>query len=377
MITLSSPPSLNSINIIRCCDDDDADTIVVDYCCCSPNHLQAQRFNNIAATCMIEHGQQSKNYEKALSILETALRICEKEKDQEDVHEHFYEVCSCNSCSIDRLLSVSSECDSDSDNDMHEDNDKDGTTIYQNPISVQEGHNMGSTLTHIIAFNLALVYHLRFLMTKNNNDEDIEILINKALECYELAYECNLSDTCSLRFDEMICNNLSHTYRFQEQTEEERHFQQQQQQQQTLEQEKETLHHLQESISVSDDEDDNDEDVMFSNSSLDDTDDLSELESYSHHVVEPEDYEQERKQRKRKHNHKLTTTQRQRNKLLHVVDDEDLDQYPNVIDTCSVSHKYSSQGSGEERDTIHGEDDYTELCQQRQYYCQDSQNSIQ
>mmetsp|Transcript_36358 Transcript_36358/g.41581 ORF Transcript_36358/g.41581 Transcript_36358/m.41581 type:complete len:349 (-) Transcript_36358:305-1351(-) len=341
MITLSSPPSLNSINIIRCCDDDDADTIVVDYCCCSPNHLQAQRFNNIAATCMIEHGQQ--NYEKAISILEQALRICEKEKDQEDVHEHFYEVCSCNSCSIDRLLSVSSECDSDSDNDMHEDNDKDGTTIYQNPISVQEGHNMGSTLTHIIAFNLAIVHHLHFVMANNNDD----ILINKALKCYELAYECNLSDTCSIWFDEMICNNLSHIYRYQEQTEEERTFQQQQQQQKTLEQEKETLHHLQEPISVSDDEDDdNDDDV--SNSSFD-PEDLLELESYSHEV-EQEDYEQERKQRKRKHTQKLTTTQRQRNKLLHKVDDDDLDQYPNVIDTCSVLHNKCSHSGGEKRD---------------------------
>jgi len=275
--TLSSPPSPNSINIISSCDDDDGDTIAVDYCCCSPNHLQAQRFNNIAATCMIEHGQQSKNYEKALSILETALRICDKEKDQEDVHEHFYDVCSCHSCSIDNLISVSSKCESDN-NDMHDDNNNDGTHIYQRPIYVQEGHNMGSSLTHIIAFNLALVHHLRFVLA--NNKDDTDILINKALEYYELAYECNLSDTCSLRFDEMICNNLSHIYRYQEQTEEERTFQQQQQQKTTLEQEKETLHHLQDPISVSDDEDDNDDDVR--NSSLEDTDDFLKLDYYSH-----------------------------------------------------------------------------------------------
>merc|ERR1712238_490374 len=44
-----------------------------------------------------------------------------------------------------------------------------------------------------------------------------EKMINTALQFYELAYECNLTNTCSMRFDMIICNNLSHIYRHQEQ----------------------------------------------------------------------------------------------------------------------------------------------------------------
>merc|ERR1712238_184623 len=57
-----------------------------------------------------------------------------------------------------------------------------------------------------------------------NNDEETEKdivkqekMINTALQFYELAYECNLTNTCSMRFDMIICNNLSHIYRHQEQ----------------------------------------------------------------------------------------------------------------------------------------------------------------
>mmetsp|Transcript_14278 Transcript_14278/g.15645 ORF Transcript_14278/g.15645 Transcript_14278/m.15645 type:complete len:82 (-) Transcript_14278:1007-1252(-) len=52
---------------------------------CSPHHIQAQRLNNTAATC-IEIGQTY--FEKAITILTKALRICEQ--DQEHEHEHDY-----------------------------------------------------------------------------------------------------------------------------------------------------------------------------------------------------------------------------------------------------------------------------------------------
>jgi len=68
---------------------------------------------------------------------------------------------------------------------------------------------------------------------KTATSPDKENFINKALQCYELAYECNLSNTCSVRFDTIICNNLSHMYRYQEQTTEE------QEQQETLQEQKE------------------------------------------------------------------------------------------------------------------------------------------
>jgi len=222
---------------------------------CSPHHIQAQRLNNTAATC-IEIGNelrerggrrrgrgQQQKYEQAISILAKALRICEREEEQE--HHHAYDVCSCHYCSLDGCI-VSSEVDDyDHENDnadiknVNEDN-SDGTHIYQRPIYVYEGHNMGSALVHIIAGNLAIAHHL-LAMIKNGNEYDSEsnteedndkkksILINKALKFYELAYECNLAANtdCSIRFDMILCNNLSHIYRYQEQTEEQNEQQQQ------------------------------------------------------------------------------------------------------------------------------------------------------
>jgi len=144
-------------------DDDDS----VDYCCCSPHHLQAQRLNNAAATC-IENGQ-TPYYEKAITILTKALRICEKEQDQE--HEYgTYAVCACHYCSIDGCIDIN-----DDDNDITEDNN-DGTTIYQNPVYVYEGHNMASSLIHIISFNLAITHHLtaKTMATTNENENSNE-----------------------------------------------------------------------------------------------------------------------------------------------------------------------------------------------------------
>mmetsp|Transcript_14276 Transcript_14276/g.15642 ORF Transcript_14276/g.15642 Transcript_14276/m.15642 type:complete len:299 (-) Transcript_14276:136-1032(-) len=235
--TFSCPPSPSSISIISSsCDDvDEVDDDSVDYCCCSPNHLQAQRLNNTAATC-IENGQAT-YYEKAITILTQALRMCEKEEDQE--HEHAYDVCSCHYCSIDGCIDIN-----DDDTVITEDNN-DGTILYQNPIFVYEGHHMASSLIHIISFNLAIVHHLtatKMTMAattnenenensnENSNENDKESFINKALQFYELAYECNLAANtdCSIRFDMILCNNLSHIYRYQEQTEVQNEQQQQQ-----------------------------------------------------------------------------------------------------------------------------------------------------
>jgi len=237
--TLLCPPSPSSISIISTsCDDVDVDDDddSVDYCCCSPHHLQAQRLNNTAATC-IENGQAT-YYEKAITILTQALRMCEKEEDQE--HEHAYDVCSCHYCSIDGCIDIN-----DDDTVITEDNN-DGTILYQNPIFVYEGHHMASSLIHIISFNLAIVHHLtatKMTMAattnenenensnENSNENDKESFINKALQFYELAYECNLSNTCSVRFDTIICNNLSHMYRSQEQQTEEQEYQEKLQEQ--------------------------------------------------------------------------------------------------------------------------------------------------
>jgi len=289
--TLSSPPSPNPI-----CDSD-GDGFGVDYNC-SPHHIQAQRLNNTAATCIEKNsgngvGRQQQNYEKAVKFLTKALRICEREQDQE--HEHAYDVCSCHYCTIDSCIVLSSvklddhdlNNDNDNDNDdcandiINEENNDDGTTIYQNPIYVFEGHNMGSALIQVITFNLGIIHHLTSMMANNNNNNnDNENEINKALQFYELAYECNLSNsnTYSIHFDTIICNNLSHIYRYQEQKEEQCEVKQQHQQE----------NQQQQPILITD-EDDREDDNDESSSSLD-SDDLLELEYYSQ-KEEQEEYE--------------------------------------------------------------------------------------
>jgi len=179
-------------------------------CVGSSHHRQAQRLNNKAALCIEIGGRQQ--YQKAISILAKALRLSGEEPEQDEV------VCTCHYCSIDGCI-VSNDDDYNG-TEMNEDN-ADGSTIDENPIYVYEGHNMGSTLTYIIAFNLAIAHHLTAMEMANDAEKhDVikqERIVNKALQFYELAYECNLTNTCSMRFDMIICNNLSHIYRHQEQ----------------------------------------------------------------------------------------------------------------------------------------------------------------
>merc|ERR1712238_149884 len=229
-------------------------------CVGSSHHQQAQRWNNKAAQC-IEIGGRP-HYQKAISILAKALRLSGEEQDQDAV------VCTCHYCSIDGCI-VSNDDDYNgitTTTDMTEDN-SDGSTLDENPIYVYEGHNMGSTLTYIIAFNLAIAHHLTAMEMANDNEEkknekDIvkqEKMINTALQFYELAYECNLTNTCSMRFDMIICNNLSHIYRHQEQQQQQQTTAQQQQQQHVVV-EVEPQQEQAQSIIIDDDDDD---DISF------------------------------------------------------------------------------------------------------------------
>merc|ERR1712238_396984 len=95
-----------------------------------------------------------------------------------------------------------------------------------------------------------------------NNDEETEKdvvqqekMINTALQFYELAHECNLTNTCSMRFDMIICNNLSHIYRHQEQQQQQQTTAQQQQQQHVVV-EVEPQQEQAQSIIIDDDDDD-------------------------------------------------------------------------------------------------------------------------
>jgi len=93
------------------------------------------------------------HYQKAISILVKALRFSGEEPE----HDEF--LCTCHYCSMDGCIVSNDEDYTDNTPDMNEDN-ADGSTIDENPMYVYEGHHMGSTLTYIIAFNLAIAHHL-------------------------------------------------------------------------------------------------------------------------------------------------------------------------------------------------------------------------
>ena len=159
-----------------------------------------------------------------------------------------------------------------SKNMIYDHDDPDCGHIYRRPIrippqSIQEHHPMGSTLPLIITFNLALVHHLSIVIKGDSNDLDFKnkrrTSINNTLQLYQLTNKWQLqyksesqslsqsqshhessddddSSHCdgdddsimsidseeeyqdqdtltrkmdSVRFNMIICNNLSHLYR--------------------------------------------------------------------------------------------------------------------------------------------------------------------
>lgn len=106
--------------------------------------------------------------------------------------------------------------------------------IYRKPIfvnerSIEEQHYMGTTLSIIVIFNLALLYHLQMIRRSNNNenntsmitddDDDDDISYEKALRLYELAYELHIVQLQQQEHKQPKCidnnnNNQAATYRF-------------------------------------------------------------------------------------------------------------------------------------------------------------------
>jgi len=176
-------------------------------------HLYAQKLNNSAASC-IEIGQ----YDRAISSLSKALQLSEQEQpdDEEEGNEQgedeMMTICSCYHCTVDGCIeyseknphvmtkddpfvcvavAVAGETNTDADTDA--DADADSSYIYRRPIqvtprSIQEGHNMGSSLCLLISFNLALAYHLKAAITTTttttNNKNNKKRYMTVALKLY-------------------------------------------------------------------------------------------------------------------------------------------------------------------------------------------------
>jgi hypothetical protein len=248
-------------------------------------HLYAQKSVNRAALC-IEIG----HYDRAIATLAKALRLSAGNSDQ---HQHHVPVCHCNCCSLDgciayserisateeltqqmamkNIRSASTDCSSSlflsqhnksflsqqqqQQQQQHNNNyDRNGDNnnsllsddkiygcgyIYRRPIritsrTIQEGHNMGSTLFLIITFNLALAHHLSAvavaLAVNGNNSGTTETnRIKKTLQLYEISNKWHIqSSNCYLYNDGDDDSGRYNTSRMM--THQHHHRQQQQQQ---------------------------------------------------------------------------------------------------------------------------------------------------
>jgi tetratricopeptide (TPR) repeat protein len=178
-----------------------------------PPHNLAQKLNDHGAFC-IEVGY----YELAIPALVKALHLAEEAHANNKEDACRCEHCSLESCMIfsqsnlQESVTLSKKCQSLSD-------ESEEAFVYRQPIrvtpqSMQAGHNMGSTLPMIIAFNLALAHHLTAIEEGPINRDSLQ----KVLKLYEFAYRWQSEDrgneqVNSLSFTMIFANNLGEIHR--------------------------------------------------------------------------------------------------------------------------------------------------------------------
>ncbi|OEU06953.1 hypothetical protein FRACYDRAFT_252585 [Fragilariopsis cylindrus CCMP1102] len=185
----------------------------------SVHHRYAQRLNNGAANCI-----NIRQYDQAITFLAKALKLSEiQQTDEEQLL--LITTAECHShkcCSIDSSI-VFSEYDSINDSGI---SDGRGNFIYRQPICVTsrtmyQFHNMGSTLSLIITFNLAIAHHLKAIASSSSDKGSDARIVDNALRFYELANEYHQRlqphNRKSLRLDMIVYNNLSNIYRYHKQ----------------------------------------------------------------------------------------------------------------------------------------------------------------
>ena len=198
----------------------------------------AKMFNNEGAQML-----QNQRYEHAIQPLAKALKISERlavsspssgcppsccfrccdlgqsisssfeDEDQELLQKQQRRQCVSTKKGNERS-SISSQ-NSSSSTVINAENDIDGGYICQKPIyissvSIEEDHDMGSTLSVILIFNLALAYHLSALQSSSTQH-----LFGRSIQLYEivgklLRNEANkLGANGLLRLTMVVANNLS------------------------------------------------------------------------------------------------------------------------------------------------------------------------
>ena len=189
-------------------------------------HFLAQNLNNEASTLIAK----SQNVPHAIKLLTKALELSRWSPDDEDENDSSTEpTCSLDSCLFqedeDTYYQSGKRYRSQRDQQQPKliDNDKDGF-VFRLPlrvsqITIQENHYMGSALTVMILFNLALAHQLLGMAIPSAwpTFQDRFQNMDRALRLYELCIHasdgCNCSDGANLRLKLLVMNNLSQIHK--------------------------------------------------------------------------------------------------------------------------------------------------------------------
>lgn len=206
-------------------------------------HFLAQDLNNEACSLLVK----GENFPQAIQLLSKALELSKWNLREHDDQMSIEQPCSCEHCSLDACLVHQIEADAPHRNKnsfaastgrcgtglphlRHSKqtdpagNNEDEKYIYRRPLTVSdtcihESHFMGTTLTVMILFNLALAHQL-LANSIPSTFETIKTKINtldKSLKLYELCIhahnDCVCTDTGSLRLKLLVMNNLSEIHR--------------------------------------------------------------------------------------------------------------------------------------------------------------------
>jgi hypothetical protein len=206
-------------------------------------HFLAQDLNNEASSLLVK----GENLPQAIRLLSKALELSKWNLRQHDEQTSIEQSCSCEHCSLDACLVHQIEADAphrnknsfaastgrcgaglpylrNSKQTNPACNNEDEKYVYRRPLTVsdtciRESHFMGTTLTVMILFNLALAHQLLATSIPSTFDTFKTKIntLNKSLKLYELCIhahnDCECTDTSSLRLKLLVINNLSEIHR--------------------------------------------------------------------------------------------------------------------------------------------------------------------
>ncbi len=188
------------------------------------HHFLAQDLNNEASALIAK----SKSIPYAIKLLTRAIELSRLDPEHEDEDENDSNTntsCDCERCSLDSCLFQDDyyRHQRDQQYQKHVVNESD-CIVFRRPLRVsqtiiQEKHYMGSTLTVMILFNLALAHQLLGMAIPSAwpTYEDRFENMDRALKLYELCIHatdgCNCSDAASLRLKLLVMNNLSQIHK--------------------------------------------------------------------------------------------------------------------------------------------------------------------